>query len=257
MYFSGMTIQFASDLHLEFKQNVEFLKLNPLKPVGEILILAGDIMLFAKMEDNKDFFDYVSDHFQSTFWIPGNHEYYYSDINERSGTFDEQIRSNVRLLNNTSIIHDNVQFVFSTLWSKISVRNLWQTESSVADFHVIRSAGRHFSTTQFNQLHSDSVRFIKAALLAERSEKTVVVTHHVPTFLNYPERFVDSELNGAFVTELTDLMELYQPDYWIYGHHHHYTPDFMIGNTHLLTNQMGYVQQNEHRGFKPDLVISI
>lgn len=243
-----MIIQFASDLHLEFSQNKDFIKANPLKPIGEVLILAGDIVPFAVMDKHKDFFSYVSDHFRHTFWIPGNHEYYYFDLAKKFSPLNEKIRRNVQLVNNITINHEKSTFIFSTLWSKISEPNQWQLEKSISDFQVIKYNNFRLSATQFNLVHEECLKFITSEL-QHATGKTVVVTHHVPTLMHYTEKYKGDVLNEAFAVELFDLIESTGPDYWIYGHHHCNTPDFEIGKTRMITNQLGYVKYGEHHQF--------
>jgi hypothetical protein len=57
--------------------------------------------------------------------------------------------------------------------------------------------------------------------------------------------------------ELFDLIESSEIAYWVYGHHHTNTPEFTIGNTKLITNQLGYVQRNELRLFETNKVFKI
>ncbi len=252
-----MVLQYCSDLHLEFRENKQFLNQHPLQPKAEILILAGDIVPFIEMDKHKDFFNYISDNFKLTYWLPGNHEYYYSDASERSGYINEKIRDNIFLVNNISVQRDDVRLIFSTLWSKISPANEWQIERSINDFQVIKFNGHFFSASNVNQLHSNSVDFIEKELSLKNSDKTVVVSHHVPTFLNFPSQYKGSNLNEAFVVELFPLIESSNINYWIYGHHHSNTLDFSIGNTVLLTNQLGYVRNQENWDFSLDKTIAL
>ena len=131
-----MKVQYCSDLHLEFPVDKKYLKANPIKPEDEILLLGGDIIPFAEMEKENDFFNFLSDSFEHTYWIPGNHEYYRSDISERTGAFHERIRSKVSLLNNTAIEHNRVRFLFSTLWSKLNPALEFVILKSMADFRL-------------------------------------------------------------------------------------------------------------------------
>ncbi|MEA5109455.1 3',5'-cyclic adenosine monophosphate phosphodiesterase CpdA [bioreactor metagenome] len=248
-------LQYASDLHLEFPANKEFLKQHPLQPVGDVLVLAGDIVPFAVMDKHQDFFSFLADNFKTTYWLPGNHEYYHVDIAEKSGVLNEAIRSNVFWVNNTSVLHEHVKLVFSTLWSRISPGYQWQIERSLSDFHVIKHKGYRFSAEQYNQLHAESLAFIQNELINNQNGQTAVFTHHCPTFLNYPEQYKGDILNEAFAVELHDLIEASEIASWVYGHHHTNTPEFTIGNTKLITNQLGYVQRNEHRLFELNKVI--
>src|ERR1019366_4012423 len=133
-----MRIQYCSDLHLEFAENNAFIKRNPIIPVGDILVLAGDVTLFNQLNKHNDFFKYLSDNFEQTYWIPGNHEYYHFDAATKSGIINENITNNVSLVKNISIQLENVNLIFTTLWSRINEANRWQIEKRLNDFHVIK-----------------------------------------------------------------------------------------------------------------------
>lgn len=252
-----MKLQYASDLHLEFPENKEFLMRNPLKPEGDILVLAGDIVPFARMNDHPDFFDYLSDNFELTYWIPGNHEYYRSDINERSGHLNEKIRENILLVNNTTVIKGKIKLIFSTLWTKISLTNQFEIQALYSDFHIIRDGNRVLDVYSYNYQHDQCVAFLEKELSAKRSGTTVIVTHHMPTFINYPEEYKGEILNEAFASELSGLIKETTPGYWIFGHHHRNKGDFNIGETRLITNQLGYVIYHEQKGFGSGKYVSL
>jgi len=247
-----MIVQYASDLHLEFNENKVYLDLHPLKPVGDVLILAGDIVPFAIMDNYKDFFSYLSDHFKTTYWIPGNHEYYHFDLSTKNGTLIEKIRPNVTLVNNTTIELEDTEFIFSTLWSKISPKHENRLEEAMNDFRLIRYHENLLKPQQINEFNRESVEFIQQELLKNKQPKKIVVTHHVPTFINAPDKYKGSILHEALGVELSDLIENSGPDFWIYGHIHRNHPEFKIGKTILLTNQMGYVVKGEQKLFKTD-----
>lgn len=244
-----MIIQYCSDLHLEFPENKKFIEENPIECNGDILILAGDIMPFGQIDDHKVFFDRLSDQFQQVYWLPGNHEYYYTDLDGRSGSFNEQIRKNITLLNNSIIQVGNISLVFSTLWTYISKPKSKIIQERLSDFFLIKNHTKPLIVDEYNSMHLSCISFIKNALEYSTDKKTVVITHHVPTLQNYPIQYLGSPVNEAFVVDLSELIEIFQPDYWIYGHSHINTTPFNIHKTRLLTNQLGYVRRNENKNY--------
>ena len=67
-----------------------------------------------------------------------------------------------------------------------------------------------------------------------------------------------SVLNSAFASEYGDLIADSRIDAWIYGHSHT-NIDTEIGGTRIISNQMGYVFEEEHltNGFDPAKFIEI
>lgn len=250
-----MKFQYASDLHLEFPKNYEFLQKNPMIPSGDILLLAGDIVPIHLIDRYRDFFKFCSDNFEFTYWIPGNHEYYGGNLSGRISRFTETIESNVKLLNNTWIQHGNTRLIFSTLWTPISEEKAWYVQNGLNDYRVIKDGEQLFTTSRSTYLFQENLAFIQEAAKENQQERSIVVTHHVPTLQHYPEEYRNSNINEAFATDLDDYIMDSNIDYWIYGHHHRNVPAFKIGTTELLTNQLGYVNYHEHHEFSFNKVI--
>lgn len=187
-----MIIQYASDLHLEFPENHGLLWQNNLKPVGDLLILAGDIVPFREIADKAWFFNYLSENFKATYWIAGNHEYYHYDLADKHGAFFENVRTNVFLVNDYAVTIENVRLIFSTLWTKVKPNHRTAIERSMNDFHLIRYNGRRLRCKDLDEEHNESLNFIKSKLIQyEPGIKKIIVTHHVPTFINYPPDILD------------------------------------------------------------------
>lgn len=253
-----MKVQYCSDLHLEFAQNAKFLNDNPIKPVGDILVLAGDIIYWEQENFKHWFFDYVSDNFKEVYYIPGNHEFYSGkEVQILDSPVFEPLRENVFLVNNKVINIEGVDFFFTLFWSHIPVNEEMIIERKINDFYKIRHKGKKLRSPDFNRLHEESLNFLTQESKRSTADKKVVVTHHIPSQLCNPDQFRNSQINPAFVSEHYDFIADNDIDYWIYGHHHINMPETEINGTKLVTNQLGYVHMGEHSSFRDAAVFEI
>jgi predicted phosphodiesterase len=253
-----MKIQYASDLHLEFSDNSSYLKRNPLKPVGDILVLAGDIGYLNDDNYSKHpFWDYVSDSFRQVIVAVGNHELYkYYDLAQMPHGLVCSIRENVKCYYDAVVQVENIDLIISTLWAKISLEKACLTERGVSDFYRILYKGEPLTFDKFNREHERCFRFIQGKVAKSTAEHIIVVTHHVPSFQLSSPDFAGSNINGAFTVELEQYIESSPIEYWIYGHSHR-NIDKLIGKTKCVSNQLGYVFHNEHYTFNPEKVINL
>lgn len=251
-------IQYASDLHLEFAENSHFLKENPIKPIGDVLVLAGDTGYLGDQNYSvHPFWDWASDNFKQVIVCLGNHEFYkYYDLASLADGTDVAIRPNVHYYYNKVVHVEDVDIIISTLWSHIDAHNAFMTERRVSDFHRIMYHDNMLDWQHFNSEHTRCLQFIKEAVGKSQARKKVVVSHHVPSFSLMSPEFDGSAINGAFTVELSDYIEHSGIDCWIYGHSHR-NINKLIGNTWCVCNQLGYVSHNEHTDFKDDAVIEL
>lgn len=252
-----MKIQYASDLHLEFEANSRYLCNNPLIPVGNILLLAGDIGDISEIE-SYPFWNWASEHFSQTLIVPGNHEFYNNDkLGEMHDGYVLQIRENIRLCYNAVITLDNIDFILSTLWGFISPEFRYVTQQNVADFERIKCNSHILHVERFNEEHEKAMRFLQDAVVRSRAEKRVVITHYLPTALCMAPQFKGNPTNGAFMSENFDFIFDSPVDYWIFGHSHWNMPAIDINGTKLLCNQLGYIAPGKHPRLSHDIYFNI
>ncbi len=246
-----MKIQYASDLHLEFADNSRFLKENPLKAVGDILVLAGDIGYIGDDNYSKHpFWDWASENYKQVIVTPGNHEFYqFFDINKLYNGWELEIRHNVRCYYNAVIpLSDDIDLIVTTLWAKIRIEDAFYTESVVNDFKRIRNGNDLLDWGRFNDEHLNCVDFLKESVNHSKAKHIIVATHHVPSFQLMSDEFKGSKANGAFTVEMEYFIAESPIEYWIYGHSHR-NIDKSICKTQCVSNQLGYVFAGEHQSF--------
>ena len=253
-----MKIQYASDLHLEFSDNYSYLKRNPLKPAGDILVLAGDNGYLNDDNYSKHpFWDWASDNYRQVIVAVGNHELYkYYDLAKMPQGLVCSIRDNVKCYYDAVVRVENVDFIISTLWAKIPLEEAYLTEHGISDFQRILNNGEPLTWDNFNREHEKCFRFIQNEVSKSIAEHIVVITHHVPSFQLASPDFSRSKMNGAFTVELASFIENSPIEYWIYGHSHR-NIDKIIGKTKCVSNQLGYVFLNEHLSFDLGKIIEI
>lgn len=253
-----MKIQYASDIHLEFSENAGFIKHNPLIVVGDILVLAGDIGYLGDENYNRHpFWDWASENYRQVIVALGNHEFYKRfDISTLKNDTRIEIRANVSAYYNSVVSVGDVDFIVTTLWSKIPLAEAAYTEQVISDFKRILYKGELLTFADFNREHERCLDFLKKAVNDSKATHKIVVTHHVPSFRMLCPKYKNSRSNGAFTVELAELIKHSDIDYWIYGHSH-YNVGVRIGNTQLVSNQLGYVFNNEHSSFRRDAVIEV
>ena len=247
-----MKIQYASDLHLEFADNWRYLKENSLQVTGDILVLAGDIGYLGDENYSKHpFWDWASENYQQVIVCMGNHEFYkYYDIAKLNDGYCLDIRPNVHSYYNAVVHVEDIDFIVTTLWSKIPLKEAYYTEQVISDFRRIFFNEELLTFADFNREHDRCLTFLKEAVSSSNARKKIVVTHHVPSFQMQCPKFAGSHANGAFTVELEDYIKGSGIDFWIYGHSH-YNVDVKIGNTMCVSNQLGYVFHGEHESFDP------
>lgn len=235
-----MHVQILSDLHLEFLSPKRIKNLlASIKPVGTVLVLAGDIGTPAQYHQ---VLETVAPLFEKIFVVLGNHEYYKQkdmmSVHQTIQSICDQWH-NVSFLSSSYEHYHNYRWIGTTLWSKIDTP-LYHTN----DTRLIKG----MDIAIYNQLYQESVDFLTETL--ETSDPCIVITHYLPSEQLIHEKYKSDPYNQWFASSLDDLIEkhTHHLPLWIYGHTHD-PSDKILFKTRMVCNPFGYENENK----KPNL----
>jgi predicted phosphodiesterase len=267
-----MKIQVVSDLHLEFS-DINIQNVNS----ADVLILGGDIMLAEKVlrpESEygvrfRDFLKRVSSQFPHVIYIAGNHEFYGGYWSKSLDNLREAcaVHDNIYFLERDTKIINDVVFVGGTLWTNMNKGDpltLHAVRDMMSDFRAINNDEKGFTKLKPADTairHRETLDYIKLIVSEHRDKTVVVVGHHTPSYKSCHEMYGnDHIMNGAYHSDLTDVM-LDNPNIrlWTHGHTHH-PFDYTIGDCRVVCNPRGYHQPSgwsEDTGWDPEKVVEV
>jgi predicted phosphodiesterase len=206
--------------------------------------------------------------------LAGNHEFYsdptdtytwtntLDDLKAAVDHTDRLVKGDVTFFEDSCAVYDGVRFIGATLWTDMKLfGDDWlvalQVEKTLNDYHCIRTNdGNHIFAQDTIDRHNISLAYITKKLSEPFDGKTVVVTHHAPSWLSIHEDYRLDKTSAAYASRLENLILDYNPELWTHGHTHE-SCDYTIGNTRVVCNPFGYMGSRVNPNFNPNLLVQI
>jgi predicted phosphohydrolase len=260
-----VNITIASDLHFEFHK-AEYGWLPDIALNCDVIVLAGDIGVgdsaceaVLRIADAHPLSQIV--------WVAGNHEFYRQNIDKQIESYKRAFINHERIhfLENEKVVIGDVVFLGCTLWTGFDVFGQesvqdasLEAQVAIADFSLIQTGddGKKFSPEDARNKFNVSYRWLMGELEKYDPSKVVVVSHFPPCLEASNKHFDKNVLTPYFQSNCQALIDNYQPAVWFYGHNH-YSAKFRVGNTELISNQLGYPNEGHLSAYDPLVKIEI
>jgi predicted phosphodiesterase len=240
-------INFFSDIHLEFGS------LSIPDTPADAIIAAGDIGIY------KQGMDWLKSAGKPVIYVAGNHEFYDQEYLSTLDTLRaSSAGSNVRFLERESVEVDEVRFLGCTLWTQLGGDENDCREhlrNTVNDFRKINYKDERMGIETYATLHRMSRDWLIGELAKPFPGKTVVVTHHAPTFWSWGDS-PKSLTRFAYCNDLKEIMHQYDIAAWFHGHTHSVS-DYRCAGTRILCNPRGYHGRQRVAGFAPEKIVRL
>jgi predicted phosphodiesterase len=246
-----MKLHIASDLHAGFAP------FDPPDTGADVLVLAGDVDV--GVDGIRLAREWARG--RPVLYVAGNHEFYGQAVPRHVGKMAAAAAgSPVELLENREVEIGGVRFLGCTLWTDFELsgdraRCMAAAQSGMNDFRRIRVEPeyRRFRPSDTIGIHRRSLNWLVERLDAPFSGPTVIVTHHAPGIRSINPVHRDDPVSAAFASGLEWLLDG-RAALWIHGHTH-FSCDYTIGGTRVVSNQRGY--PGEDTGFHPAFVVEV
>jgi 3',5'-cyclic AMP phosphodiesterase CpdA len=264
-----MKIMLISDIHTSehFNRNPKPVRYEDIEAFGkdDVICVAGDVSdgprgmnWFLKMlREQTD---------ATVLAVMGNHDFYYRTLTmDTISQAREGLPERVRVLENETHVIGDVRILGCTLWTDADRGRLAGNALAMQDYELIHASperqledGAIFidavDTMDFNEKSKD---WLATELAKPFEGKTVVMTHHAPSFRSQHKKYADSPLSCFFCCDMHYLIEEYEPDYWLHGHLHD-PVGYVIGRkTKVRSNPHGYADERHRMGEYVPLVIEL
>lgn len=261
----------VSDLHLDHA------RMAPLPLAGDVLILAGDTASAHNLELMGAPVSNYLEAKRPVVFVAGNHEHYGHAMPHALRMMHRWARKHgLIFLHNRAVVLGGVRIFGATAWTDYEFggtprrTNMLGAARMLNDHRLIRmergSFGRPFTPEDALKAHRKSMRLLDARLGEDFQGPTVILTHHGVHGNSVADRFKGSDINAAFVSDLTGVLSKHKPVLAIHGHVHD-SFDYMLGASRVVANPRGYPlnryvepggkQRFENPAFKEDLVIDV
>lgn len=235
-----MKLQFFSDVHLEFGE------IALQQSDADVIIAAGDIGL------GLEGIDWLQESHRPVIYVAGNHEYYSREYQSTLAALRAVGRGEpVHFLENNSVEIDGVRFLGATLWTNLKSGDpelLLVAQNAMNDYNQIGFGRTLLRPEHTLAMHEQSCQWLIDRLQQPFAGKTVVVTHHAPSYRSWVGEG-SSIFRHAYCSNLDTIMAEHDIALWVHGHVHAVS-DYQCYQTRVVCNARGYAGHHPVAGFE-------